>query len=110
MAIAVRACKRAVAGGRPGAPAVSRPAARFRGLSALLAAIVLVGLAGLVLTVLGWDSLALSDAAGVVSSEAGALVYAVLGALIVRRAGGNLVGWFMLADGAVNAVMTTGSV
>src|SRR4051794_7547845 len=110
MAIAVRACKRAVAGGRPGAPAVSRPAAPVRGLSATLTAIVLVALAGLGLTVLGWDSLALSDAAGVVSSEAGALVYAVLGALIVRRAGGNLVGWFMLADGAVNAVMTTGSV
>ena len=29
--------------------------------------------------------------------------------LIVRRAGGNLVGWFMLVEGTATAVMTTGS-
>ncbi len=69
---------------------------------------MLVALAGLVLTGLEWSSLATSDAVGSVGAEAGAIAYAALGALIVRRAG-NLVGWFMLAEGAANAVMTTGS-
>src|SRR5690348_6699465 len=67
-----------------------------------------MALAGLVLTGLEWSSLATSDAIGNVGAEAGAIAYAVLGALIVRRAG-NLVGWFMLAEGAATAVMTTGS-
>jgi hypothetical protein len=69
---------------------------------------VLVALAGLVLTGLEWSSLAPSDAAGSVGAVAGAIAYAALGALIVRRAG-NLVGWFMLAEGAANAVMAAGS-
>lgn len=88
---------------------MSQPAAPARGAIATLAAIVLVVLAGLVLTVLEWNSLALSDAVGNVGSLAGVMAYAVLGVLIVRRAGGNLVGWFMLALGTANAVMTTGS-
>ena len=67
-----------------------------------------MALAGLVLTGLEWTSLATSDAVGNVGADAGAIAYAVLGALIVRRAG-NLVGWFMLAEGAATAVMTTGS-
>jgi len=79
-----------------------------RTVSAALAATVLVALAGLVLTGLEWSSLAPSDAAGSVGAVAGAIAYAALGALIVRRAG-NLVGWFMLAEGAANAVVTTGS-
>ena len=84
----------------------SRPPARA--ITAALAATVLVALAGLVLTGLEWSSLATSDAVGSVGAVAGAIAYAGLGALIVRRAG-NLVGWFMLAEGAANAVMTTGS-
>jgi signal transduction histidine kinase len=87
---------------------VSQPAAPARGVIAALAATVLVALAGLVLTVLEWNSLAPTDAAGDVGAVAGAIAYAGLGALIVRRAG-NLVGWFMLAEGAATAVMTTGS-
>jgi signal transduction histidine kinase len=83
-----------------------RPPARD--ITAWLVATVLVALAGLVLTGLEWSSLATSDAIGNVGSEAGAIAYAVLGALIVRRAR-NLVGWFMLAEGAATAVMTTGS-
>lgn len=67
-----------------------------------------VALAGLVLTVLEWSSLATSDAIGNVGGGAGAVAYAVLGALIVRQAR-NLVGWFMLAEGAATAVMTAGS-
>ncbi|HEX5296721.1 MAG TPA: GAF domain-containing sensor histidine kinase [Streptosporangiaceae bacterium] len=77
-------------------------------ITAGLVGTVLVALAGLVLTGLEWSSLATSDAIGNVGAEAGAVAYAVLGALIVRRAG-NLVGWFMLAEGAANAVVTTGS-
>ncbi len=83
-----------------------RPPARA--ITAALAATVLVALAGLVLTGLEWSSLATSDAAGDVGAVAGAIAYAALGALIVRRAG-NLVGWFMLAEGAATAAMTTGS-
>ena len=83
-----------------------RPSARA--ITAALAATVLVALAGLVLTGLEWGSLATSDAIGGVGAVAGAIAYAALGALIVRRAG-NLVGWFMLAEGAATAVMITGS-
>ena len=90
---------------RPRAPDVGPPA---RAITAALAATVLVALAGLVLTGLEWSSLAPSDTAGSVGAVAGAIAYAALGALIVRRAG-NLVGWFMLAEGAATAVMTTGS-
>src|SRR5262249_50337840 len=55
-----------------------------------------------------WGSLAITDAVGNIGAEAGSIAYAALGALIVYRAS-NLVGWFMLAEGAVNAVMVTGS-
>ena len=79
-----------------------------RAITAALAATVLVALAGLVLTGLEWSSLAPSNAVGSVGAVAGAIAYAALGALIVRRAG-NLVGWFMLAEGAANAVMISGS-
>ena len=77
-------------------------------ITAALAATVLVALAGLVLIGLEWGSLATSDAIGGVGAVAGAIAYAALGALIVRRAG-NFVGWFMLAEGAATAVMITGS-
>jgi signal transduction histidine kinase len=93
---------------------VSRPAAPARDITATRVATVLVVLAGLVLAGLvlaglEWSSLALTDAVSDIGSAAGEIAYAVLGALIVRRAGGNLVGWFMLAQGTANAVMTTGS-
>jgi hypothetical protein len=87
---------------------VNDPAGRYRAVTAALAATVLIALAGLVLTGLEWGSLATSDAVGSVGTVAGSIAYAALGALIVRRAG-NLVGWFMLAEGAATAVMTTGS-
>ena len=69
---------------------------------------MLVVLAGLVLTGLEWSFLATSDAIFGVGAEAGSIAYAALGVLIVRRAG-NLVGWFMLAEGAFTAVMIAGS-
>jgi signal transduction histidine kinase len=94
----------------PPQPDISGPARRppVRATTAGLAVTVLVSLAGLALTVLAWSSLATSDQASSVGAEAGAIAYAALGALIVHRAG-NLVGWFMLAEGAATAAMTTGS-
>ena len=77
-------------------------------VTAALAVTVLVVLAGLVLTGLEWGSLVTSDAIFGVGAEAGSIAYAAFGALIVRRAG-NLVGWFMLAEGAFTAVMIAGS-
>ncbi len=88
---------------------MSGPAGPARGVTATLVATVLVTLAGLLLTVLEWNSLALTDAAGDVGALAGTVAYTVLGVLIVRRAGGNLVGWFMLVEGTATAVMTAGS-
>jgi signal transduction histidine kinase len=79
-----------------------------RAVTAVLAATVLVSLAGAVLTGLGWSHMATSDTVSSVGNVAGAIAYAALGALIVRRAG-NLIGWFMLAEGATQAVMTAGS-
>ena len=93
---------------RPPGPATPGRWPPARAITAALAATVLVALAGLVLTGLEWSSLATSDAVGSVGAVAGAIAYAALGALIVRRAG-NLVGWFMLAEGAATAVMITGS-
>ena len=87
---------------------MSGQAAPARAVTAAWVATALVALAGIVLIGLEWSSLATSDAVGSVGIEAGAIAYAALGALIVRRTG-NLVGWFMLAEGAANAVMTSGS-
>jgi signal transduction histidine kinase len=79
-----------------------------RGITAALAAIVLVALAGAVLTGLGWSHLATSDAVANAGDAVSAVAYSVLGALIIRRAG-NLIGWLMLIEGAANAVMESGS-
>ncbi|MGH3178675.1 MAG: histidine kinase [Streptosporangiaceae bacterium] len=83
-----------------------RPPARA--IIVALAATVLVALAGLVLTGLEWSSLATSDAVANAGDAVGAIAYAALGALIVRRTS-NLTGWFMLAGGIGSAVMAAGS-
>jgi signal transduction histidine kinase len=67
-----------------------------------------MSLAGIVLTGLSWDAMPTSDVLSNVSDGAGAIAYAALGALIVRRTG-NLVGWFMLVEGVGQALMTVGS-
>jgi hypothetical protein len=87
---------------------VNGPAGRRRAATAVLVATVLVALAGIVLTVLCWDRLATSDAVANAGDAAGAIAYAVLGALIVARTN-NLTGWFMLAGGIGSAVMAAGS-
>ena len=93
---------------RPPGPATPGRWPPTRAVIVALAVTVLVALAGLVLTGLEWSSLATSDAIGGVGAVAGAIAYAALGVLIVRRAG-NLVGWFMLAEGAFTAAMIAGS-
>ena len=93
---------------RPPGQAIPGRRPPTRAVTVALAVTVLVALAGLVLTGLEWGSLATSDAIGGVGVVAGAIAYAALGVLIVRRAG-NLVGWFMLAEGAFTAVMMAGS-
>ena len=83
--------------GRPQAGAITA------GLAVTVLSIVIIAL-----TMLGWSHLAISDRVTNLGAAAGAIAYAALGALIVRRAG-NLIGWFMLAEGAAIAVMTAGS-
>ena len=87
---------------------MSQPTAPARAITVAWVATVLVSLAGIVLTVLGWSHLATSDRVSNLGGSAAAIAYAALGALIVRRTG-NLIGWFMLAEGAATAVMTAGS-
>ena len=87
---------------------MSQPTAPARAITVAWVATALVSLAGIVLTVLGWSHLATSDGVGNVGAAAAAIAYAALGALIVRRAG-NPIGWFMLAEGAANAVMVAAS-
>ena len=81
------------------------------GLGAVTAAwvaVLLVSLAGTALTVVAWDEMVLSDAADNLGAAAGAIAYATLGALIVRRAR-NLIGWFMVAEGTALALLAAGS-
>jgi signal transduction histidine kinase len=71
-------------------------------------AITVVSLAGAVLTVMAWSRLVTSDAVSNLGGTIAAVVYATLGALIVRRAG-NLIGWMLLGVGAVAAIMPLAS-
>ena len=87
---------------------MSRSAGSPRAVSAVWVGVVLMSLAGIVLTGLSWDAMPTSDVLANVSDGAGAIAYAALGALIVRRTG-NLVGWFMLVEGVGEALMTVGS-
>jgi signal transduction histidine kinase len=70
--------------------------------------VLVVSLAGAVLTGVAWDKMTSSDAVDNMGSFAGAIAYATLGALIVRRAR-NLIGWFMVAEGVSFALLTAGS-
>jgi signal transduction histidine kinase len=79
-----------------------------RGITAALVATVLISLTGIVLTGLGWSSMALSDSIANAGDAVSSIAYAVLGALIVRRAA-NLTGWFMLVGGAANAFVAAAS-
>jgi signal transduction histidine kinase len=69
-------------------------------------AVALVALAGAVLTVLASDPL-VTTISNLATAPA-AILYATLGALVVRRAG-NVIGWFVLGVGAGTAVMGSAS-
>jgi signal transduction histidine kinase len=70
--------------------------------------ITVLSLAGVVLTVLAWGDLKTQDAVSNLSTAPAAVLYATLGALIVRRAG-NLIGWMLIGIGAGLAIMSLAS-
>ncbi len=71
----------------------------------LVVALAVAGIAG---NVLAWRYLATSDAIANAGAAPAAILYATLGALIVRRAG-NVVGWFLLSGGMATAVVSLAS-
>jgi len=72
---------------------------------ALFASVVALGLAGTILTVVAWVDLKPEDAYPNLLSAFAGVVYALIGALIVRRAR-NTVGWALLGVGVGLAVLS----
>jgi signal transduction histidine kinase len=70
--------------------------------------VVAVALTGIAVNGLAWRHLATSDASTNAADVPAAILYATLGALIVRRAG-NVVGWFLLSGGMASAVVSLAS-
>jgi signal transduction histidine kinase len=70
--------------------------------------ITVLSLAGAMLTVLAWGDLKTQDAVSNLSTAPAAVLYATLGALIVRRAG-NIIGWILIGIGAGLAIMSLAS-
>ncbi len=68
-----------------------------RSAAALWMGTAVLGAAGLALTVVSWGDLSGGDLLNPVTAVAG-IVYATLGALIVRRVG-NVIGWILLSAG-----------
>ena len=79
-----------------------------RATAVVWASVTALSLAGAVLTVLAWSDLVTKDAVSQLSSAPAAVLYATLGALIVRRVG-NVIGWLLLGIGAGLAVMPLAS-
>ena len=71
----------------------------------LFASVVALGLAGTILTVVAWVDLKPEDAYPNLLSAFAGVVYALIGALIVRRAR-NTVGWALLGVGVGLAVLS----
>jgi len=67
-----------------------------------------VSLGGAVLTVLASGDLVTSDTISNFAAAPAAVLYATLGALVVRRAG-NVIGWLLLGEGAATAIMASAS-
>jgi hypothetical protein len=70
--------------------------------------VTVLALAGSILTVIVWGELATSDAVANLGGTFAAVVYATLGALVLRRAG-NGIGWILLGEGAGMAIMCVAS-
>ncbi len=75
-----------------------------RKATALLIAVVVLGIAGMVLVVLAWSRLKPADAYPTAGSPVAGIVYASLGMLVVRRVR-NRIGWLLLAEGAGIALL-----
>ena len=71
-------------------------------------AVTVLALAGAVLTVLASGPLRTSETISNFAAAPAAVLYATLGALVVRRAG-NVIGWFVLGVGAATAIMASAS-
>jgi signal transduction histidine kinase len=76
--------------------------------SVLLVSTALVGLAGAILTVAVWSELKAADSYPNLLSGISGIVYAALGALIVRRAR-NVIGWILQGVGLGLALLSSGS-
>jgi signal transduction histidine kinase len=76
-----------------------------RTASGLWACTAVVGAAGAVLTVVAWHDLRPGDAYPNLAGTVAGLVYATLGALIVRRVG-NRIGWMLLGEGFGLAILS----
>jgi signal transduction histidine kinase len=75
--------------------------------AALWIATALLGVAGLALTLVSWGDLSGGDFLNPVTAFAG-IVYATLGALIVRRVG-NVIGWILLSAGLGFVILAAAS-
>ena len=73
--------------------------------AAAWAAAVAIAAAALVLIVLAWKDLVTGDAIDTVCQVPSAVLYATLGALIVRRAG-NVIGWYLLLAGIADGFVS----
>ena len=71
-------------------------------------AVAVVALAGAVLTLLASGPLTTSDTISNFGAAPAAVLYATLGALVVRRAG-SVIGWLLLGEGAALAIMAAAS-
>jgi signal transduction histidine kinase len=72
------------------------------------ALVTALALAGAVLTVMASGGLVTSDTISNLAAAPAAVLYATLGALVVRRAG-NVIGWLLLGEGAAMAIVASAS-
>jgi signal transduction histidine kinase len=79
-----------------------------RATAVLWVSVTALSVAAAVLTVLAWGDLKTQDAVTNLWSVPASVLYATLGALIVRRAG-NLIGWMLIGVGAGLAIMSLAS-
>ena len=85
------------------------PPARSRRVTAAAWVLVLaLAVAGAVLTVMASGNLRASDTIANFGAAPAAVLYATLGALVVRRAG-NVIGWLLLGEGAAAAILAAAS-
>jgi signal transduction histidine kinase len=71
--------------------------------------ITVLSVANLILMIMAWSDLATTDAVSGLIYAPGPVLYATLGALIVRRAG-NLIGWMLIGIGGALAINWLASV